>query len=260
MTTEATIERREDPPLVKLIDQYGTDLEQALPEGMTASRFKSIIINQVRENRKLLECVPMTLIASSLMAAQLGLQPGGAMGECWIIPRRNQGRWEANFQLGYKGLRQLAYRSAQVRLIEARIVWDGDDFDFTHGLGGTNWRHKPSGIPTDEWTYVYAAAETVLGGEAFEAMSREQVLAHRDRYVQKQQNGDWPKGWRENEPEMARKTVTAALCRQLPMSVEFRDALAADGATPYSLAPNLAGMMSLERGEGMEEESDDDDA
>lgn len=257
MTTEATIERRDDPPLVQLINQYSADLEAALPDGMTPGRFKSIIINQVRENRKLLECVPMTLIASALMAAQLGLQPGGAMGECWIIPRRNQGRWEANFQLGYKGLRQLAYRSAQVRMIEARIVWDGDEFDFAHGLGGTNWRHKPSAVPTEEWSYVYAAAETVLGGEAFEAMSREQVLAHRDRYVQRQQNGDWPKGWRENEPEMARKTVTAALCRQLPMSVEFRDAMAADGSTPYSLTPDLAGLMSLEK--GVEEEGPEDD-
>lgn len=257
MSEAATIERREDPPLVKLIDQYRVDLEQALPEGMTPSRFQSIVINQVRENRQLLECVPMTLVASALMAAQLGLQPGGAMGECWIIPRRNQGRWEANFQLGYKGLRQLAYRSAQVRMIESRIVWEGDDFDFHHGLGGTNWKHKPTDQATDRWTYVYAAAETVLGGEAFEAMSREQVLAHRDRYVSKQKDGQWPKAWRDNEPEMARKTVTAALCRQLPMSVEFRDALAADGMTPYALAPDLAGMMSLER--GSQEEVDDAD-
>jgi recombinational DNA repair protein RecT len=69
------------------------------------------------------------------------------------------------------------------------------------------------------------------------------VEAHRDRYVP-----EWKKSkaWKENEPEMARKTVTAKLCRQLPMSAEFRNALVADGMTPRELRPDLTGVLALE--------------
>jgi recombination protein RecT len=251
--TTAELQRREDPPIVKLLDQYQVDLTQALPEGMTPGRFQSIVINQVRTTPKLLECVPMTVIASVLMSAQMGLEPGAPLGLSWVIPRRNRGRMEASFQVGYQGLRQLAYRSGVVSDIEARIVYEGDTYDFTHGMGGTNWRHTPGREATTEWTDVYCVARIMGGTERFESMSRDQILAHRDRYVSK---WDQPgSAWKENEPEMARKTVTAKLCRQLPMSVEFRHALAVDGATPYALVPDLAGLVALERGD--DEEGDD---
>ena len=58
---------------------------------------------------------------------------------------------------------------------------------------------------------------------------------------------------------MARKTITARLCRQLPMSVEFRTALAVDGSTPRELAPDWAGLVALERGIEDEGGNDDDD-
>lgn len=245
MTESTTIERRaDDPPIVAALKQWEPDIAAALPEGYTPSRFKSVCVNLARSNPQLLNTSPLSFVASVLMSAQLGLEPGAPLGLSWIIPRRNKGQLEANFQVGYQGLRQLAYRSGVVSSIEARIVHDGDEFDFAHGLGGTNWTHKPAGEPGREWTHVYAAARLVTGSEPFEVMTIAEVRAHRDRYVT-----DWQKNkaWKEHEPEMARKTVTAKLCRQLPMSVEFRTALAVDGSTPRELAPDLAGLIALER-------------
>jgi recombination protein RecT len=247
-----TIERRaDDPPIVAALKQWEPDLIEALPQGYTPARFKSVCINLARAVPQLLNCTPLSFVASVLMSAQMGLEPGAPLGLAWIIPRRNQGTLEASFQIGYQGLRQLAYRSGVVSHIEARIVHEGDEFDFAHGLGGTNWKHKPEGIPGRDWTDVYCAARLVTGAEPFEVMSKGEVLAHRNRYVK-----DWQKNkaWKENEPEMARKTVTARVCRQLPMSVEFRTALAVDGYTPRELAPDLAGLVALERAteEGIE--------
>jgi len=248
MTEQATIERRaEDPPIIAALKQWEPDLIDALPAGYTAPRFKSVCINLARATPQLLNCTPLSFVASVLMSAQLGLEPGAPLGMSWIIPRRNQGVLEASFQIGYQGLRQLAYRSGVVSHIEARIVHDGDEFKYRHAQGGTNWYHEPQGIPHRDWTDVYCTAILVTGAQPFEAMSRPEILEHRDRYVQKQSDGKWPKGWRENEPEMARKTITAKLCRQLPMSVEFRMALAVDGYTPRELAPDLAGLVALER-------------
>ncbi len=243
-TEQATIERRkEDPPIVAALKQWENDLAEALPDGYSPGRFKSVCINLARTNPQLLNVTPLSFVASVLMSAQMGLEPGPPLGLAWIIPRRNKGVLEASFQLGYQGLRQLAYRSGVVSHIEARIVNDGDEFDFGFGRGGANWSHKPTGVPDRDWTHVYCAAYLATGAEPLEVMSQAEVYAHRDRYV-----SDWKKSkaWKENEPEMARKTVTAKLCRQLPMNVELRTAMAADGSTPRELVPDLAGMVALE--------------
>jgi recombinational DNA repair protein RecT len=85
-------------------------------------------------------------------------------------------------------------------------------------------------------------------------MSKAEVYAHRNKYVK-----DWQKNkaWKDDEEGMAKKTVVARLCRQLPMSVEFRTAMAVDGSTPRELKPDLAGMIALERAaeEGIEDET-----
>ena len=253
MTEPASIERRkEDPPIVAALKQWEPDLVEALPDGYTPGRFKSVCINLARANPQLLNVTPLSFVASVLMSAQMGLEPGPPLGLAWIIPRRNKGQLEASFQIGYQGLRQLAYRSGVVSHIEARIVEEGDEFDYGFGRGGANWSHKPTGKPNRDWSHVYCAAYLGTGAEPFEVMSRAEVLAHRDRYVP-----EWKKSkaWKENEPEMARKTVTAKLCRQLPMSVEFRTALAVDGSTPRELVPDLAGMVALE---AIVEEAEDD--
>jgi len=241
------IKRRDpdqDPPMIKLLRQYEPDLAAALPDGMTEDRFKSIVLNQVRQNRQLLNAEPLTVIASVLLSAQLGLEPGPPLGLSWIIPRRNRGKQEASMQIGYRGLVQLAYRSGQVKRIEAHVVHDGDDFDFGYGPGGPSWHWRPAGDPEADWSHVFCVAETAMGAEMFEVMSRAEVEAHRDRYAPQ-----WSKGgsaWKDHEAEMARKTVTARLCRQLPMSAEFRSAQVADGMTPHELRPDMAGVLALE--------------
>jgi recombination protein RecT len=147
-------------------------------------------------------------------------------------------------QIGYRGLIQLAYRSGQVKRIEAHIVQEGDEFDYRFGPGGWAIDWRPLGEPDRDWSHVFCVAETILGAEMIEVMTVAEVRAHRDRYVKGWDNKS--SAWSTNEPEMARKTVTAKLCRQLPMSAEFRNALVADGMTPRELRPDLAGSLALE--------------
>ncbi len=236
----------DDPPLVKLVRQYEPDLALALPDGYTPDRFYSVVINLVRQTPQLLNADPMTVVTSVLLAAQLGLEPGPPLGLAWIIPRRNKGRMEASMQVGYEGYRELAYRSGQVKSIDAHIVYEGDTFEWERGRGGVDWRHKSLGEPGRDWTHVYAVAETVMGAEMFRAMTKAEVLAHRDRYVSHWKSSD---SWTKEEDKMGRKTVLIQLCKQLPRSVEVRQAMVADGATPREVAPDLAGMIALEQAE-----------
>jgi recombination protein RecT len=245
-----------EPPMIKLLRQYEPDLALALPDGMTEDRFKSIVLNQVRINKQLLNVEPLTLVASVMLSAQLGLEPGPPMGLSWIIPRRNRGQLEASMQIGYRGLVQLAYRSGNVKRIEAHIVEEGDDFDYRFGVGGWAIDWKPLGEPGRDWTHVFCVAETVQGAEMVEIMTKAEVEAHRNRY-----SPQWDKGgsaWKSNEPEMARKVVTAKLCRQLPMSSEFRMATVADGMTPRELRPDLVGSLALEASQQEETDNEQD--
>jgi recombination protein RecT len=227
----------------------------ALPEGMTQDRFFSTVTNLFRATPQLLNAEPLTVVSSVLLAAQLGLEPGAPMGLAWVIPRRNKGRLEASMQIGYRGLIQLAYRSGQVKRIEAHIVQEGDEFDYRFGPGGWAIDWKPAGDPDADWSHVFCVAETILGAEMIEVMTVAEVHAHRDRYVKGWDNKN--SAWSTNEPEMARKTVTSKLCRQLPMSAEFRNALVADGMTPRELRPDLAGTLALEA-TTVEEVNDDE--
>jgi recombinational DNA repair protein RecT len=89
-------------------------------------------------------------------------------------------------------------------------------------------------------------------------MTKAEVEAHRNRY-----SPQWDKGgsaWKSNEPEMARKVVTAKLCRQLPMSSEFREATVADGMTPRELRPDLVGALALEAAQQEDTDGTSDDS
>ena len=258
-TAIATPPVEDIPPLVRALRRHTPNIERALPEGYSPDRFVITVEQVCRSVPKLLDCTEISVISSVMTVAQLGLEPGPVLGEAWVIPRWNSRDRtnEATIQIGYKGWRELAYRSGLVKSIDARIVYEGDDFDYEYGLGGVNWRHKPlkGAAPDRPWVYVYAAAETVGGGEMFEAMSREEVLAHRDKYAQKNKDGSFGKAWRENEAEMGRKTVLSALCRQLPKSAILRAAAVADGASPRALVPDILDTLAIEAGDTAEPEA-----
>ena len=241
MTTTAITTRGDDPPIVALLKQRADEIALALPAGWTASRFQSTCINVVRATPSLTNVVPMTFVASVLLAAQLGLEPGPPLGLSWIIPRRGKGgNQEAFFQIGANGYKELAYRSGLVSTIEDRIVEEGDDFRYEYGPGGASWMHRSLNVPGRDWIGAYTNARLTGGGEIFEYRSKEEIFAHRDRYVPKGAESD---SWKNNPEGMARKTTVIMVCKKLPKSPEVRSAMIVDGSSPRVLAPDLAGII-----------------
>ena len=82
-----------------------------------------IVMTELRKTPKLLECDAASLMGSIGQVAQLGLEVGGLLGHAYLIP---YGR-ECQLVIGYKGLMELARRSGQIKSIEARAVFEGDD-------------------------------------------------------------------------------------------------------------------------------------
>jgi recombination protein RecT len=221
-----------------LIQRLTPQLEKALPKHVTADRMARVALTAIRQNPKLQAADPMSLIASVMVAAQLGLEPNTPLGQCYLIPYNDKrsGRVQAQFQLGYKGILDLSHRSGQYRRIAAYGVDAADEFDFAYGLEPF-LTHVPARKPSGEVIYYYAAYELDNGGKDFRVWSKEKVEEHARKYSQAFRSGKTDSPWSTAFDSMAKKTVLVDLLRYAPKSIEVQqgmglaDATALDGAS-----------------------------
>jgi len=207
-----------------------------LPRHLTADRMLKVALTSINKTPKLLECSRESLMMSIMQAAELGLEPGGALGEGYLIPYNckvkdadGKERWQQQCQFipGYRGLIALARRSGQIISIEAHPVHTKDEFSCGLGLDPF-LKHIPAWEETDPGAlrFVYAVAKLKDGGTQFEVMSKMQVEAIRAR----SKAGDFGP-WKTDYEEMARKTVVRRLFKYLPVSVEMPQALEIQAST-----------------------------
>ena len=102
------------------------EIRKALPSVITPERFTRIALSALNNTPALQQCSPMSFIASLLNSAQLGLEPNTPLGQAYLIPYKNKGQMECQFQIGYKGLIDLAYRNGQMQTIQAQAVYEND--------------------------------------------------------------------------------------------------------------------------------------
>lgn len=231
-------ERKPDPGKPVTIQDYikrmEGEIKKALPSVMTPERFTRITLSALSSSPKLRICSPKSFLAAMMTAAQLGLEPNTPLGQAYLIPYRNHGQMECQFQLGYKGLIDLVYRSGEVSTIQAHTVFENDQFDYELGLE-PRLRHVPAREGRGEPTHVYAVFRTKDGGYGFEVMSVEDVRAHAKKYSRAYQNGPW----QTNFEEMAKKTVLKRALKYAPMGTEFARGLSADGAVRSEISEDM---------------------
>ncbi len=205
-----------------------SQLKMALPRHVTPERLARIVLTQVRQVPKLLECSRESLLGCVMQCAQLGLEPG-TLGQAWIIPYGK----EATLVIGYRGMAQLAWRSAQIAGISARAAFEGDVFNYDYGADKIE--HKPGG-ETDpkKLTHVYAIIHTSNGGRLWEVMTRQEV----ERIRQRSRAGN-SGPWQTDYAEMAKKTVLRRLFKIAPCSVEMQTALQLDDAADMGVPQGI---------------------
>lgn len=216
------------------IKKMGGEIKKALPSVMTPERFTRITLSALSANRQLAQCTPGSFLGAMMTAAQLGVEPNTPLGQAYLIPYRNHGVLECQFQLGYKGLIDLAYRSGEVSTIQAHTVFENDQFDYELGLE-PRLRHVPAREGRGEPTHVYAVFRTKDGGYGFEVMSVEDVRAHAKKYSRAYQNGPW----QTNFEEMAKKTVLKRALKYAPLKTEFVRAVSADETIKAGLSEDM---------------------
>ena len=113
------------PALQQYIKQMSGEIKKALPSVMTPERFTRIVLSALSTNPKLAETTPQSFLGAMMTAAQLGLEPNTPLGQAYLLPYWNSkaNAYECQFQLGYKGLLDLAYRSGEISVIQAHVVY-----------------------------------------------------------------------------------------------------------------------------------------
>lgn len=218
------------------------NVKQKLQEllNKNAATFTTSVLQIVNSNSMLRNAEPMSVFNAACMAATLNLPLQNGLGFAYIVPYQNrkEKKTEAQFQLGYKGLIQLAQRSGQFKRLVAVPVYEkqliaedpinGFEFD---------WKQKPADGEKPIGYYAYFKLINEFTAELY--MTVHEIDAHAQRYSQtyrtyldKKSKGEWASSiWVDNFDAMALKTVMKLLLsKQAPLSVEMQQAVLADQA------------------------------
>lgn len=233
-TQRSVVDTGGKPALQQYLKQMEKEIKKALPSVITPERFTRIVLSALSTNPKLAETTPQSFLGAMMTAAQLGVEPNTPLGQAYLIPYRNKGVMECQFQLGYKGLIDLAYRSGEIAIIQAQVVYSEDSFTYSFGLEPT-LMHIPAVSDRGEPAYVYAVFKTKEGGYGFEVMSIEEIRSFAQKYSKAYDNGPW----QTNFEEMAKKTVLKRVLKYAPLKTEFLRGLAQDESIKQEISDDM---------------------
>jgi recombination protein RecT len=235
----------------EFLTQNRDKLAMALPQHVTVDRLNRLAITAINRNPKLGECTKLSLVGGILIASQLGLELNTPLGHAYLIPYTRSVKtatgWEkvneAQFQLGYQGLLDLAYRSGQFKTIYTEAVYENDEFDYGYGFDKT-LTHKPTESDPGELRGVYAVFHLKSGGSDFKYWPVAKIMAHAAKY-----SGAWDaaagkfkakSSWADSFDGMARVPVLKDLLKLAPKSIEFAKQITLDGTVKAEITQNMA--------------------
>ena len=109
-------------------DGYKKMINSTLGDPKKATRFVTAISSAVATNPALQNCDAATIVSAGLLGETLNLSPSPQLGQYYLVPfnDRKNNRTTAQFQLGYRGMLQLAQRSGEYKRINAMAVKEGE--------------------------------------------------------------------------------------------------------------------------------------
>lgn len=206
--------------------------------GEEKAAFVNNVVAVVANDAKLQVCDPMTLLFAAIKATSLKLPLDQNLGFAYIIPYKNnkENKTEAQFQIGYKGITQLAVRSKQFEKInvtdvregelvrrdrrtgDIQFAWIDDDTERNKRkvIGYLGYFRLKNGYEKESyWTVEELQAH---------GLRYSQTYSSRNEYVRKSSK------WITDFDAMARKTVIKLMLNKgdAPMSIEMQEAVKYD--------------------------------
>jgi recombination protein RecT len=143
---------------------------------------------------------------------------------------------ECQFQIGYKGLIDLAYRNGQIQTIQAQAVYEHDFFEYEYGLE-PRLVHKPAFSDRGEVIYFYAIFKTVNGGFGMAVMSKADMDLYAKTYSKAFDSSYSP--WKTDYESMAKKTVIKQALKYAPIKTDFQRALSTDETIKKEISEDM---------------------
>lgn len=197
--------------------------------GKKSPQFMASVINAVAGNEKLKNCDQQSVLGAAFVAASLDLPIDTNLGRAYIIPYGGK----AQFQVGYRGLVELAIRTGQYRDMNSVEVYEDEIKEYNPILGKLKFvddfskcTQRASG-QEDKIVGYYAFYELLTGFSKGLYMTKEQVINHAQKYSQ---TYNFKGGvWQTHFNEMAKKTVLKRLLSKwATLSVEMQKAVIED--------------------------------
>lgn len=189
--------------------------------GAKAPAFISSVLSVANNNTLLKKAKPQTVLNAAVVAATLDLPINQNLGFAYIVPYKD----EAQFQLGYKGLVQLAMRSGQYKTINVTEVYEGEITKVNRFTGDYEFGEKTS----DKVVGYMGYFKLVNGFEKYLYMTTEEAEKHGKKYSQTFKRGGGL--WSTDFDAMAKKTCLKMLLSKFGiLSIEMQRAQAFDQA------------------------------
>jgi recombination protein RecT len=202
--------------------------------GKRAPSFITSVLQIVASNQLLANAEPNSIYHSAAVAATLDLPLNNALGFAYIVPYNQKDdkgvyRQVAQFQIGYKGLKQLALRSGQFKIMNATDVRQGEIVKHDRLTGEMQFKWIEDENERDKLPIIgFVSYFELLNGytQTF-YMTVKKIEKHAKRFSKTYQKGFGL--WKDDFESMAMKTVTKLnLGKNAPLSIEMQKAIIFD--------------------------------
>lgn len=223
-TAPTTTEAKKPVTLKSLLegDDFKSKVAATLPKHLTPERFIRVAVAAMNRTPKLMQCTPASFFKCMIELSSYGLEPDGRRAH--LIPYKDQ----CTLIIDYKGLAELAMRSGILKRIHADVICENDEFEYD--MGEIKKHRIDFKQDRGEPFAAYAIAETKDGAMFSQVLTKEEVNKIRDSsqgYQMAQRYGkDSPWTSEVGKYEMWKKTAFRRVSKWLPLSAEFRDAVA----------------------------------
>lgn len=221
-----TVATRKPDPAKDLLLSMEKEFVACLPKILPPDLFMRVALTGLRKTPDLLECNRNSLLGAFLECARLGLEPCTELAS--LVPFKG----ECTLIIGYQGFVQLMYRSGQVTLVEAEMIYEADEWSYTRGHGG-KFFHRPrielSDAERGAPILAYSYAELTGGSLTKVVFCNRARAEHIKREYARSAKSPWKQDI--NFIPMWQKTPVRQLQKWAPKSSEMRRALAVDGVT-----------------------------
>lgn len=229
-------------------DGYKNLINQTLTDPKRAARFIASISSAVAVNPLLQECDAGTILSAALLGESLNLSPSPALGHYYLVPYNDNvnDRKVAQWQIGYKGVLELAMRSGQYKRINVIALKEGE----VESWNPLTEELKVNIIDDDEKreklaTVAYFATFELLNGFTKSLYwSKAKMEAHATRFSKAYKNKSGSSFWLVDFDAMAFKTMLRQLLGKWGVkSTEFTLALETDMSAVKKIAKTDDGLV-----------------